>query len=53
MAFEVGGLTVGLAVTVLKNPAAAPAPAIFGTFMNVIGSALASCWHDRSPLTRL
>ena len=53
VAFEVGmqngGMAVGLAATVLKSPAAALAPAIFGTFMNVTGSALASWWRDRPP----
>ena len=53
VAFEVGmqngGMAVGLAATVLKSPAAALAPGIFGTFMNVTGSALASWWRDRPP----
>ncbi len=53
VAFEVGmqngGMAVGLATTVLKSPAAALAPAIFGTFMNVTGSAVASWWHNRPP----
>ncbi len=53
VAFEVGmqngGMAVGLAVTVLKSSASALAPAIFGTFMNVTGSALASWWRDRPP----
>lgn len=53
VAFEVGmqngGMAVGLATTVLKSPAAALAPAIFGTFMNVTGSAVASWWRDRPP----
>ena len=53
VAFEVGmqngGMAVGLATTVLKSPAAALAPGIFGTFMNVTGSALASWWRDRPP----
>ena len=53
VAFEVGmqngGMAVGLAATVLKSTAAALAPAIFGTFMNVTGSALASWWRDRPP----
>lgn len=44
-----GGMAVGLATTVLKSPAAALAPGIFGTFMNVTGSALASWWRDRPP----
>ena len=56
VAFEVGmqngGMAVGLATTVLKSPAAALAPGIFGTFMNVTGSALASWWRDRPPADR-
>ncbi len=56
VAFEVGmqngGMAVGLATTVLKSPAAALAPGIFGTFMNVTGSALASWWRDRPPSDR-
>lgn len=44
-----GGMAVGLATTVLKSPAAALAPGIFGTFMNVTGSALASWWRDKPP----
>lgn len=50
VAFEVGmqngGMAVGLALGVLKSSAAALAPGIFGTFMNVTGSALASWWRD-------
>ena len=53
VAFEVGmqngGMAVGLATNVLKSSAAALAPGIFGTFMNVTGSALASWWRDRPP----
>lgn len=53
VAFEVGmqngGMAVGLATAVLKSPAAALAPGVFGTFMNVTGSALASWWRDRPP----
>lgn len=53
VAFEVGmqngGMAVGLALNVLKSPAAALAPGIFGTFMNITGSALASWWRDRQP----
>ena len=56
VAFEVGmqngGMAVGLATAVLKSPAAALAPGIFGTFMNVTGSALASWWRDRPPADR-
>ncbi len=53
VAFEVGmqngGMAVGLAIGVLKSPLAALAGGIFGTFMNVTGSALASWWRDRPP----
>jgi BASS family bile acid:Na+ symporter len=51
VAFEVGmqngGMGVGLAVDVLKSPAAALAPGIFGTWMNITGSMLAGWWRDR------
>lgn len=51
VAFEVGmqngGMAVGLALDVLKSTSAALAPAIFGTWMNVTGSTLASWWRDR------
>ena len=50
LAFQVGmqngGMGVGLAVDVLKSPAAALAPGIFGTFMNISGSMLASWWRN-------
>jgi len=53
VAFEVGmqngGMGVGLAVDVLKSSAAALAPALFGTWMNITGSTLASWWRDRPP----
>ena len=53
VAFEVGmqngGMGVGLATDVLKSPAAALAPGIFGTWMNITGSTLASWWRDRPP----
>ena len=53
VAFEVGmqngGMAVGLATNVLKSSAAALAPGIFGTLMNVTGSVLASWWRDRPP----
>jgi len=39
-----GGLAVGLAYDVLKSTAAALAPLIFGTWMNIAGSSLASFW---------
>jgi BASS family bile acid:Na+ symporter len=51
VAFEVGmqngAMGVGLALDVLKSTAAALGPAIFGTWMNVTGSVLASWWRDR------
>jgi bile acid:Na+ symporter, BASS family len=53
VAFEVGmqngAMGVGLALDVLKSTAAALGPAIFGTWMNVTGSVLASWWRDRPP----
>ena len=44
-----GGLAVGLAYDVLKSTAAALAPLIFGTWMNIAGSSLASFW-SRIPV---
>ena len=53
VAFEVGmqngGMGVGLAMDVLKSSAAALGPAIFGTWMNITGSTLASWWRERPP----
>jgi len=53
VAFEVGmqngGMASGLAMSVLKSPLAALAPAIFGPLMNVTGSALATFWKDKPP----
>lgn len=53
VAFEVGmqngGMGVGLALNVLKSSAAALGPAVFGTWMNVTGSTLASWWRERPP----
>ncbi len=40
-----GGLGSALAINVLKSPAAALAPAIFGPWMNISGSVLANWWH--------
>ena len=45
-----GGMASGLAMTVLKSANAALAPAIFGPWMNVSGSMLATWWH-RKPVT--
>jgi BASS family bile acid:Na+ symporter len=53
VAFEVGmqngGMASGLAMNVLKSAPAALAPAIFGPWMNVSGSVLATWWH-RKPV---
>lgn len=42
-----GGMASGLAIDVLKSSSAALAPAIFGPWMNVSGSVLATWWHRR------
>lgn len=42
-----GGMASGLAINVLNSPGAALAPAIFGPWMNVSGSVLATWWHRR------
>jgi BASS family bile acid:Na+ symporter len=51
VAFEVGmqngGMATGLAMTVLNSAKAALAPAIFGPWMNVSGSVLATHWHRK------
>jgi BASS family bile acid:Na+ symporter len=51
VAIEVGmqnaGMASGLAISVLKSAEAALAPAIFGPWMNVSGSLLASWWRAR------
>jgi BASS family bile acid:Na+ symporter len=44
-----GGMGSGLAINVLKSPDSALAPAIFGAWMNVSGSVLASWWR-RKPV---
>ena len=53
LTIEVGlknsGLAVGLAIDVLKSQAAALAPLIFGTWMNIAASSLASFWSQRVP----
>ena len=53
VAFEVGmqngGMGTALAMEVLKSPSAALGPAIFGTWMNISGSTLASWWKERPP----
>lgn len=51
-----GGMATGLAMSVLHSADAALAPAIFGTWMNISGSVLASWWRRRpvpSPETEL
>ena len=54
VAFEVGmqngGMASALAMRVLDSVNAALAPAIFGPWMNVSGSILASWWHSRPTL---
>jgi BASS family bile acid:Na+ symporter len=56
LTIEVGlknsGLAVGLAYDVLKSAAAALAPLIFGTWMNIAASSLASFWSQREPKAR-
>lgn len=51
IAFEVGmqngGMAAGLAMDALKSAAAALAPAVFGPWMNISGSLLASWWAGR------
>jgi len=55
VAFEVGmqngGMASALAMNVLSSANAALAPAIFGSWMNVSGSVLATWWH-RTPAGR-
>ena len=43
------GLAVGLAYDVLKSTAAALAPLIFGTWMNIAASTIASFWNRIEP----
>jgi bile acid:Na+ symporter, BASS family len=43
------GLAVGLAYDVLKSQAAALGPLIFGTWMNISASSLATFWSQRVP----
>jgi BASS family bile acid:Na+ symporter len=51
VAFEVGmqngGMASALAIRVFQSTNVALAPAIFGPWMNVSGSILASWWHRR------
>ena len=46
-----GGMATALAINTLKDPLAALAPAIFGPWMNISGSILASWWAARPPVT--
>jgi BASS family bile acid:Na+ symporter len=56
LTMEVGtknaGLAVGLAYDVLKSTAAALAPLIFGTWMNISASSLATFWSQRDPAAK-
>ena len=45
-----GGMATALAINTLKDPLAALAPAIFGPWMNISGSVLASWWGARPPM---
>ena len=45
-----GGMATALAINTLKDPLAALAPAIFGPWMNISGSILASWWGARPPV---
>jgi BASS family bile acid:Na+ symporter len=47
-----GGMASGIAMEVLKSAKAALAPAIFGPWMNISGSILASWWRRRRPESR-
>jgi len=53
VAFEVGmqngGMGTALAINVLQSGAAALGPVVFGTWMNLSGSTLASYWKGRPP----
>ncbi len=44
-----GGMATALAINTLKDPLAALGPAIFGPWMNISGSMLASWWGARPP----
>ena len=47
-----GGMATALAINTLKDPLAALAPAIFGPWMNISGSMLASWWGARPPVQK-
>ena len=42
-----GGMATGIAMDVLKSTSAALAPAIFGPWMNISGSVLATWWRRK------
>ena len=44
-----GGMATALAIGTLKDPLAALGPAIFGPWMNISGSILASWWAAHPP----
>ncbi|GAL68755.1 bile acid:sodium symporter family protein [Jejuia pallidilutea] len=44
-----GGLASGIAIEIGKVATVGLAPAVFGPWMNISGSALASWWRDRDP----
>lgn len=44
-----GGLASGIAKSMGKIATLGLAPAVFGSLMNITGSALASWWHNRPP----
>ncbi|MEZ6134566.1 MAG: bile acid:sodium symporter family protein [Pirellulaceae bacterium] len=44
-----GGMATALAINTLKDPLVALAPAIFGPWMNISGSVLASWWSNHPP----
>ncbi|HSV98905.1 MAG TPA: bile acid:sodium symporter family protein [Sedimentisphaerales bacterium] len=44
-----GGMASGLAMNVLHSAPAALAPAVFGPWMNISGSILATWWHRKPP----
>ena len=43
-----GGMASGLAMGVLNNAKVVLAPAIFGSWMNISGSVLATWWHRKA-----
>ncbi|NND15015.1 MAG: bile acid:sodium symporter family protein [Eudoraea sp.] len=57
VAFEVGmqnaGLASGIAVELGKLATMGLAPAVFGPWMNISGSSLATFWRDRKPSSKI